>query len=69
MMLVALILVAVLATSHASRGSDVYVDTSNGPIVGSSEWLHNVTSFLGVPYAAPPVGNLRYSVSFFDHFS
>lgn len=34
------------------------VNTKYGPIAGLQE--NGVNAFLGVPYAQPPIGNLRY---------
>lgn len=34
------------------------VDTTTGPVVGHAE--NGVTAFRGIPYAEPPVGNLRF---------
>lgn len=36
------------------------VKTKNGTYVGRYELGYNQDFFLGVPYAQPPVGNLRY---------
>lgn len=41
------------------------VITKYGPVVGTSYTTTNgatVTEFIGVPFAAPPVGNLRFEV-------
>jgi para-nitrobenzyl esterase len=38
--------------------SDPVVNTQYGPVRGKS--LHGVTRFFGIPYAAPPVGPLRF---------
>ena len=42
--------------AHAARGP--IVQTAQGPIQGTV--VNGVAEFLGVPYAAPPVGNLRW---------
>lgn len=48
------------------------VETVNGHIRGTrnTTLLKNVAfySFKGIPYAKPPVGELRFKVSHFDHF-
>ncbi|EDQ91458.1 uncharacterized protein MONBRDRAFT_31457 [Monosiga brevicollis MX1] len=41
-------------------GDDVTVHTSAGPVVGTEHALHAVTAFLGVPFAQPPIGDLRW---------
>ena len=41
------------------------VDTQYGPVKGLTIELHNgiqVNSFYGIPYAEPPVGELRFRV-------
>jgi cholinesterase len=38
------------------------VKTSSGKIVGqTSSWKQGVSEYLGVPFAAPPVGPLRWA--------
>lgn len=57
-----LLLCAYSIDSHASNQSDMtrigVTQTTNGPIKGFVE--NGVKKFLGIPYAAPPVGNLRW---------
>jgi carboxylesterase type B len=37
------------------------VETTSGPVKGhASEWKPTVSEYLGIPYAVPPVGNLRW---------
>jgi para-nitrobenzyl esterase len=50
---------AVLGTPlYAHVASDTRVDTTQGPVEGFIK--DGVAEFLGIPYAAPPVGNLRW---------
>lgn len=47
------------------------VNTKYGTVFGSSELSRNnrsYMSFKGIPYAKPPVGELRFQVSFFFLF-
>ena len=37
---------------------DKHVDTDKGPVIGRGDGA--ITAFLGIPYAAPPVGSLRW---------
>ncbi|XP_070789555.1 cholinesterase-like [Pituophis catenifer annectens] len=50
-----------LASSSASKG-DTVVRTSSGPIKGKQVLvgLRSVTAYLGIPYAEPPLGKLRF---------
>jgi para-nitrobenzyl esterase len=53
------LLLAGLATAHAdSAGTSVRIDT--GEILGKFQLNTAVRVFLGVPFAAPPIGNLRW---------
>ncbi len=59
---VALVAVAaagtLMAPMHAKAASSPRVETKEGPVKG---FLNNgVAEFLGIPYAAPPVGDLRW---------
>lgn len=41
------------------------VITKYGPVIGKSYQTTNkavVTEFIGIPFATPPIGNLRYEV-------
>ncbi|KAK6055724.1 hypothetical protein COOONC_06771, partial [Cooperia oncophora] len=47
----------------ASTGRSPLVNTSSGPVRGREYLLHDgraVDMYLGIPYAEPPVGTLRY---------
>lgn len=49
---------------------DALVTTSNGPIRGEY-YESNITSyyqFLGIPYAKPPVDDLRFEVCMNDYY-
>lgn len=52
-----------LSTSSALTNSEVRVNISDGQIVGESFNVdgHQVSRFLGIPYAKPPVGPLRFA--------
>jgi para-nitrobenzyl esterase len=45
-------------TSSANTGGSPIVRTDSGPVQGFQ--TEGITEFLGIPYAAPPVGNLRW---------
>lgn len=55
-------------------GRHVLVETSQGPVKGleiTSLFNYKYTSFLGIPYAKPPIGPLRFKVSkvyYFEFF-
>ncbi|MGC2777484.1 MAG: carboxylesterase family protein [Bradyrhizobium sp.] len=54
----AAVLLGVLATSANAAGIEVGVES--GPISGKFQRNTSVRAFLGVPFAAPPVGDLRW---------
>ena len=60
LMLASLPLSAQTPAAKVSTTVDVEVPTRSGPIVGKLDAQHNVRVFLGIPYAAPPVGPLRW---------
>lgn len=64
--LLCLLLVSVAVTS-AWPYDHVLVNTANGPVQGDVLTLHTgdkINTFLGIPYAEPPVGARRWAVSF-----
>ena len=46
------------ATAASGSGGAPVVPTNDGPVRGTT--AGTVNEFLGIPYAAPPVGNLRW---------
>jgi cholinesterase len=60
----AYILLASLAAVNAQSAWTIgqAVKTTSGSIVGqASSWKKDVSEYLGVPFAAPPVGPLRWA--------
>ncbi|KAF7538701.1 hypothetical protein G7054_g2741 [Neopestalotiopsis clavispora] len=57
------LLVAALADGvHGASAADCVVTTPNGQIIGHRSSIQpEVCEFLGIPYAAAPVGNLRFA--------
>ena len=63
-MLIILIIASVFHCVLSQNGP--VVDTEYGPVAGITIELHNgieVNSFYGIPFAEPPVGDLRFEVS------
>src|ERR1700677_1924715 len=54
----AVVATPVLADDDSDRGYGPVVSTAEGPVQGLVK--HGVYEFLGIPYAAPPVGKLRW---------
>lgn len=55
----ALLLLLLLATS--THATPVTITTTYGPVTGtSSSSSTNITTFYGIPFAAPPLGELRF---------
>src|SRR5215475_13288616 len=55
------ILCLFVAESLSAAQSNLDVSTDTGPIRGKESADGKVRSFLGIPYAAPPVGALRWT--------
>ena len=51
-------LVGAVASSSVARAATVIVTTDSGPVEGLV--TPTMTEFLGVPFAAPPTGDLRW---------
>ena len=45
-------------TIQGLQASNVLVDTTKGPVQG--EVVGNMTAFVGIPFAKPPIGDLRF---------
>jgi hypothetical protein len=59
------VLYLVLMTAAEAR-RDCFVETIYGPVKGSTEKSRNgkpFCSFRGIPYATPPIGEIRFKVS------
>jgi len=53
---------AAAAAAAAVQKSDFDVVTSNGKITGHlAPGMRNTVEYLGIPYAQPPVGKLRFA--------
>ncbi len=62
--LVAFAIALLLIGVHVNAQDTIVVDTKNGPVRGSIVAAngHKAARFLGIPYAEPPVGKLRFQV-------
>lgn len=57
-----IIAVCMVGGAHAASDEDCFVNTSGGRITGHiSSSQPGVCEFLGIPYAAAPVGSLRFA--------
>ena len=55
------VLTALVAWQYAGADSELLVETQDGPVLGAyADEDSNVRVFKGIPYAAPPVGDLRW---------
>lgn len=57
--------VTYLYMDKENSNQDLIVDTNYGQVLGTTDISRNgreFFSFLGIPYAKPPIGNLRYAV-------
>ena len=49
-------------TSSAPTDNELFVKTTSGPVEGFyNDTAPDVRQFLGIPYAEPPIGNLRFA--------
>ena len=63
MNLVLLRLIAVVVAAQSTLGETApQAETTNGTLTGLHNTFYNQDIFLGIPYALPPVGNLRFRV-------
>eukprot|EP00043_Microstomoeca_roanoka_P016965 m.175929 g.175929 ORF g.175929 m.175929 type:complete len:613 (+) comp16552_c10_seq2:113-1951(+) len=58
--LTAVIGVAAISASKCIDNTTI-ITTTAGDVVGTSIQDHNITAFLGIPYAQPPTGTLRFA--------
>jgi cholinesterase len=55
-------LLARLASAAAAYKVGQVVDTTSGLVEGqAASWQPEVSEYLGIPYAVPPIGNLRWT--------
>ena len=59
--MVAVQLATLLACAFSAPRSNVVVQTTHGPVEGTAAQGAKCSSFYGVPYAAPPLGPLRFA--------
>lgn len=52
----------VRAAAASNSTSDPRVQIRNGTYIGARNTVYNQDYFLGMPYAQPPVGDLRFTV-------
>ena len=55
-----LVLAASLQQISAKTASAIIVKTASGDLSGQNDGISSVMAFKGIPYAAPPVGDLRW---------
>ncbi len=63
-----LVIPLVLLALRSVWANEVIVDTEYGKVLGKSFTLHDgntVNRFFGIPFAKPPVGDLRWRVRLF----
>lgn len=56
------ILAVCAATTAASSTDDPRVKVKNGTYIGTRNPTYKQDYFLGMPFAQPPVGNLRFAI-------
>lgn len=56
-----IILLALVIATHAADPSQLLVSTTLGEVEGTLDAQNNVRLWEGIPYASPPVGDLRFS--------
>ena len=64
--LICAVIVLIFLCGKPSLGQNTVVNTKYGFVEGHTVETHNgqsVLSFLGIPFARPPVDNLRWAVS------
>jgi carboxylesterase type B len=60
--LITLFTFTVLCAPSAAFTVGAAVNTTNGPVQGQASALRpNVSEYLGIPFAQPPVGDLRFA--------
>jgi para-nitrobenzyl esterase len=51
---------AILASTSTAGATEQSIATANGMLVGVPSTVHGIMAFKGIPFAAPPVGQLRW---------